>query len=456
MCKIMSLKIPKSGLNLHHHKCPVYNRVLSVSIDKPPAMPLPSLLGSELAYLPKFATSLAIGLLIGLERERSPSARAGLRTFALVTMFGTLSGLIASLTDSTWLILAGVLAIAAFMVSAYRQADLSHEPGTTTQAAILLTYMFGVGIWFGLSKLIVILAIVSTALLYFKPELRVWSERLTRRDLLSILQFAILSFVILPILPDQDYGPHQAINPYQVWWMVVLISGMSLAGYIALQFVNEKHGAPLLGFLGGMVSSTATSLVYARHSRANTAMSDMATIVILIANLVVLLRLFLLGMVVSPRLIEPLSVVFGSGVMVGIAFPLYWWRRLERAGNMPLPEMKNPTEIRTALTFGAIYAGVLFLTAWLSDVAGSRGLYLVALVSGITDMDAIMLSSLRLFNLERISAEQAMITIVLGLLSNTAFKLTLVVSIAGKVVGGRCASGMIAIGAGLTGALLLI
>lgn len=123
----------------------------------------------------------------------------------------------------------------------------------TTQAAILLTYMFGVGIWFGLSKLIVILAIVSTALLYFKPELRVWSERLTRRDLLSILQFAILSFVILPILPDQDYGPHQAINPYQVWWMVVLISGMSLAGYIALQFVNEKHGAPL-GFLGGMVS----------------------------------------------------------------------------------------------------------------------------------------------------------------------------------------------------------
>lgn len=419
-------------------------------------MSLPSLLGSELAYLPKFATSLAIGLLIGLERERSPSARAGLRTFALVTLFGTLSGLIASVTDSMWLILSGVLAIAAFMVSAYRQADLNHEPGTTTQAAILLTYLFGVGIWFGLSKLIVILAIISTALLYFKPELRGWSERLTRRDLLSILQFAILSFVILPILPNQDYGPHQAINPYQIWWMVVLISGMSLAGYIALQFVNEKHGAPLLGFLGGMVSSTATSLVYARHSRANAAMSDMATIVILIANLVVLLRLFLLGAVVSPRLITPLSMVFGSGVLIGIAFPLYWWRRLERAGSMPLPEMKNPTEIRTALTFGAIYAGVLFLTAWLSDIAGNRGLYLIALVSGMTDMDAIMLSSLRLFNLERINAEQAMITIVLGLLSNTAFKLALVISIAGKVVGGRCAGGMLAIGAGLASALLFI
>src|SRR5450756_2255455 len=183
--------------------------------------------------LPQFLTSLAIGLLIGLERERTPSAKAGLRTFALVALFGTLSALLSTKLGSPWLLIAGLLAVAGMIIAAYlnkpseplRQAQhRENDPGTTTVIALLLCYGLGAMIWYGLAELAVMLAIGITALLYFKPELRGISQRLTRRDLVAVLQFSVLTFIVLPILPDQDYGPYHAFNPHQAWLMVVLLS----------------------------------------------------------------------------------------------------------------------------------------------------------------------------------------------------------------------------------------
>ena len=192
--------------------------------------------GNGIEALPQFLTSLAIGLLIGLERERNPSAKAGLRTFALVAVFGTLAGLLSTKANSPWLLIAGLLAVAVMIVAAYiNNPKENNDPGTTTVAALLICYSLGVLVWYGSPKLAVMLAIATTTLLYFKPELQDISHRLTRRDLVSILQFSVLSFVILPILPDQNYGPYDALNPYHIWTMVVLTSGLSLAGYVALR-----------------------------------------------------------------------------------------------------------------------------------------------------------------------------------------------------------------------------
>ncbi len=204
--------------------------------------------GNGIESLPQFLTSLAIGLLIGLERERNPSAKAGLRTFALVSLFGTLVALLADKGHAPWLIAAGLLAVAGMIIAAYINTPTeNNDPGTTTVTALLISFALGVLVWFGYSKLAVMLAITTTVLLYFKPELQGMSQRLTRRDLVSILQFSVLSFVILPILPDQNYGPYEAFNPYQAWMMVVLISGLSLAGYVALRITGRRYGAPLLG-----------------------------------------------------------------------------------------------------------------------------------------------------------------------------------------------------------------
>jgi len=403
-----------------------------------------------LEYLPAFLTSLAIGLLIGIERERNPAARAGLRTFALVALFGTLAGMLTRETDSPWILLGGLLVVGFMTIAAYlRERDALADPGTTTVIAIVLCYGLGAIIWYGYGTLAVMLGITTTILLYFKTELHGWTQNLTRRDLVSVLQFAVLTFIVLPILPNRNYGPYDALNPHQIWIMVVLISGVSLAGYIALRVVGQRYGAPLLGLLGGLVSSTATTLMYARHGRNNRPLVALAAVVILLANLVVLARLAVVSGLVAPAVLPKLLPVLAAGLAPGLVLTALTWRRFGSGTEAPVPEITNPTEIRTSLGFGLLYAAILFLSSWLSDLIGNRGLYAVALVSGLTDVDAITLSSLRLYDLGKLEATGAVTAIGLAVIANIGFKLGLVFAIGGGVLGRRCTAGLLACAAGI-------
>lgn len=410
----------------------------------------------ELAALPRYVIALAIGLLMGLERERNPGAKAGLRTFALTALFGVLSAHLGTALGSIWLIPVGLLLVGGMMIAAYlRTPDEGGDPGTTTVAALMLCYGLGVLVWHDEAQLAVMLGIAATMLLYFKPELRGMSERLTRRDLLSVLQFAVLSLIILPLVPNRDYGPFGALNPYQIWWMVVLIAGVGLAGYAALRLVGPQRGAVMLGLLGGLVSSTATTLAFSRHVRASDAMIPVAVIVIVLANLVVLLRLGVLVAVLAPAMLAPLVPVLAGGLVAGALGAAYGVRRLKPAGELPDLAMSNPTELRTAMGFGLMYAVVLLAAAWLSDWLGTRGLYAVALVSGLTDVDAITLSSLRLFNLDRLPAAAVVNVIVLATLANLFFKSVLALVVGGHRMARHAAAGMGALGLGLIAAWAL-
>jgi len=412
-------------------------------------------LNGELAALPHFVTSLAIGLLIGLERERSPGSRAGLRTFALVALFGTLAAMLSE-KATPWLLLGGLLIVGLMTIAAYfRAKDDSVDPGTTTVAAILVCYGLGAAVWYDNDTLAIMLAIITTVLLYFKAELHGITEKLSRRDLISILQFAVLTFIILPILPDKNYGPYEAINPYQIWLMVVLISGVSLAGYVALQLIGPRHSA-VLGLFGGLVSSTATTLVYARRSTENPNFIPLAAVVILLANLTVLIRLAIVSAVASPAILPQLLPILGSGFLLGLGVTAYWWYQLKQQNELLVPETKNPTEMRTAAAFGLIYGIVLFFAAWLSDIAGSSGLYAVALISGLTDVDAITLSSLRLYELGKLEAIQAVTAISLAILSNIGFKLGLIFFFGNGLLAKKCIWGMLATAAGIGLALLFL
>ncbi|MFZ2524753.1 MAG: MgtC/SapB family protein [Candidatus Ferrigenium altingense] len=413
--------------------------------------------GNGIEALPQFLTSLAIGLLIGLERERNPSAKAGLRTFALVALFGTLSALLSTKLGSPWLLIAGLLAVAGAIIAAYtNHLREENDPGTTTIIALLLCYALGAMIWYGLAKLAVMLAIGVTALLYFKPELRGLSQKLTRRDLVAVLQFSVLTFIVLPILPDQNYGPYDAFNPHQAWLMVVLISGISLTGYAALQMVGTRYGAPLLGFLGGLVSSTATTMIYAKHGKSNPVMSNLAASVIVIASMVVLVRLLVVSAVVAFGALPGLLPVLAGGLVFGLMVALYNWRKMSKATELYIPETSNPAELHTAIGFGLLYVGVLLGAAWMADIAGNQGLYAVALASGLTDVDAITLSSLRLFNLGQLSEQQTVTAIALAILANLAFKFGMVIFIGGWALARQVAIGFAAISGGVIAGLLLM
>jgi uncharacterized membrane protein (DUF4010 family) len=401
-----------------------------------------SWLPAELATLPRYVVALAIGLLMGLERERNPAAKAGLRTFALTALFGVLAAHLATELDALWLVAVGLLLVGAMMIAAYLRAPQQPDgdPGTTTVAALMLCYGLGVLVWHDEIQLAVMLGIAATMLLYFKPELRGFSQRMSRHDLLSVLQFAVLALIVLPLLPNRDYGPYGALNPHQIWWMVVLIAGVGLAGYAALRLVGQQRGAVMLGLLGGLVSSTATTLSFSRHARASSAMIPVAVIVIVLANLVVLVRLGVLA---------HLLPVLAGGLVAGGLGAAYGVRRLRPQGELPALAMGNPTELRTALGFGLMYGVVLLAAAWLSDWLGTRGLYAVALVSGLTDVDAITLSSLRLYNLDTLSVTVVVNVITLATLANLAFKSVLALSIGGWQMARHAIAGMGAMGLGL-------
>lgn len=404
-----------------------------------------------------FATALGIGLLIGMERERRPDAAAGLRTFALVAMLGCLFALLGEKTGGPWLLAVGLFVISGSMVASnFSTRQEEQFRGFTSEAAIIITYGLGAAVWFGYSTLAVMLAITTTVLLYFKAELRQFSERTTPKDINSILQFAVLSLVILPILPSEDFGPYNAINPRQIWYMVVLISGLALAGYLALRIVGARHGAALLGIFGGLASSTATTMMFSRHARDHANLIRMSAIVILIANVMVMIRIGIVAGIVAPTLIVPVVTVFACGIVPGIALTLYGWRTLASAGDLPMPEVKNPTELKTAISFGLLYAVVLLASAWLQDIAGSSGVFIVALVSGLTDADASVLSTLRMFNLAKLAGGDAVIAVTLALMANLVFKIGLVLSIGGANLARYALPGLLAIGLGMAGGLLLV
>jgi uncharacterized membrane protein (DUF4010 family) len=415
------------------------------------------LLASEgLGAVPAFLTSLAIGLLVGVERERNPTAKAGLRTFALVALFGTLTALLSERAGSGLPLAAGLLLTGLGIIAAYRSAPEPTDPGTTTVAALLVVFALGAMSWYGERTVAVMLAVAVAALLYFKPELRGLLQRFERRDLLSVLQFAVLTFVVLPVLPDENFGPWGALNPYRIWLMVVLIAGISLAGYIALRLVGARHGAILLGFFGGLVSSTATTMVYSRHGREGRFV-HVAAFVILVANLVVMVRVGAVTAVVEPRALPDVALVLGAALAAGaVGLVGFWWRTLRNEEALPVPEIANPTEMRTALTFGALYAAVLLATAWLAEVAGSRGLYLVAVVSGLTDVDALTLSTLRLFALDKVGSVQAATAIAIAIGANLAFKLGLVLSLGGRALARQVMLPASLVAAGGLGALLAL
>lgn len=413
---------------------------------------------TELDYIARFLASLGIGLLLGLERESSQGGKAGVRTFALVAVLGTLCALLSEKTSDTLLLPIAVAALAAMMISTYRQAKPGEDPGTTTMVSLLICFGLGAATWFGYQQISVVIALVVTGLLYFKAELHGMTRLLSRQDWVSLFQFAVVTFVVLPVLPDKGFGPLDALNPYRIWLMVALISGLSFAGYLVLRLAGDKQGITVIGLvgaLGGLVSSTATTLAYSRHARSGQTAVNTGLVVVLAANVAVLVKLAVETAMVAPGVLPKILPVLAGGFLAGLPMPLITWRRLAHAAEIPHLEISNPSEMRVAMGFGVIYAGVLLALAWLNHVAGAGGVYSMAILSGLTDIDAITLSTLQLTNSGALSADQASRAIALAYLSSLALKFGIVWFMAGWAFALRAGIGYLCVIAGLCAGLAI-
>ena len=392
-------------------------------------------MNDALSLVLTFAVSAAIGLLVGLERERKPSAKAGVRTFTLIALLGSLAALLSEATESAWALGAGAVAVTGALVAAYLQdrETVRDDSGTTTVMAALVVFFLGGINYYGYRTPAVALGVGVTVLLYFKAEIEGFSHKLTGQDVRSMLQFAVLTAVILPLLPDRPFGPYGVLNPFQIWLMVVLVAAVSLSGYVAWRLTLGRHGLMLTGVLGGLVSSTATTLGYARQVAAGSQTLPAAVLVILLANATMLVRVLFLVGVVAPAALPSALVVVVPALLVSLAGVAWRWKSVDTAPANGEEAFRNPTQLGTALGFGAAYAVVLLFSAWANDVLGAGGVLALAAASGLTDVDAITLSSMQMLNREALSEQTALTAVAVAVASNLVFK-TVTASAAGGPV----------------------
>ncbi len=371
----------------------------------------------------KLGTSLALGGIIGIQRQRSGSDIGGIRTFPICAAIGTFLAMASPAGSRAWVILGGLLALTALLISSnwLRPVD-KRDPGITTEVAALLTLLIGAVVYSGPTIVAVAMGIVLLGILEFKPGLHAFAQKIQERDINAILQFGLVTFIILPILPNEPFGPFETLNPQKTWYMVVLVAGMGLAGYVGIKLVGVKYGMLLSGFLGGLVSSTATTMTFARRSREDEELSTIGTVVVMLACTMLFFRVTIEAAVVHRGMVPTLASRFAVMLIPALVVTYWLFRKAGSARSDAPPEVKNPCDLKTAVTFGILYAGILLVLALCKQYLGNAGLYVAATVSGLTDMDAITLSTAGLAGRGDISDATATNLIVVATISNTIFK----------------------------------
>ncbi|MCW5622413.1 MAG: MgtC/SapB family protein [Burkholderiales bacterium] len=353
-----------------------------------------------------FAIALLIGALVGIDREKRKreeghTSIGGLRTFVLMAGIGALTAWLSVEIDAPWIFIAGLLCVSAGVGLGYLVHARAHPDsiGLTTEMAAIVVFLLGGTVLFGYTAIAVGLAIATSAVLAYKQPLHGLVARIGREDMFAVLRLLIATFIVLPLLPDRTIDPWEALNPYKLWLLVILIAGLSLVGYVAARWIGSDRGAAVTGLTGGLVSSTAVTLTFARQSRGADAAGDALACGILIAWAVMFLRVIIEVLVVHAPLLRtlwmPFLVMAGAAGVAAGWFYLRSRRRRDgpdgRAKDDGVP-LSNPFSLTSAAKFAAFFAVVLMLVSLAQRYYADRGLLLVAALAGLTDVDAITLS----------------------------------------------------------------
>ncbi|RFF32005.1 MgtC/SapB family protein [Wenzhouxiangella sediminis] len=401
-------------------------------------------MSAEIEPFARLAVALAIGLLVGIERgwQRRESQEgqrvAGLRTFALIGLVGGVVGFM-SQDGGYWLIGLVFIGLAMASATAYVVTTRAgHDYGITSETAAMATYLFAALAGVGQMALASAAAIVMALLLGYKERLHGLLDAVRRQELTAGLKFLLISVVLLPILPDRGYGPWDALNPYVIWLMVVLIAGISFLGYIAIRVFGASRGIIFGGLFGGMASSTATTLAFARIGAREPVLSPVLAAGILLACAAMIARMMVVATLIHAPLFEllwlPALLLLGATLApVGFYLMSGLSRKPADAGESLL---RNPMELKSALLFGALLAAVMLLGKALSEWAGDAGLWALAAASGLADVDAITLSLARM-SAQDVALRVASVGIVIAAGANSLVKGGMALSIGGRSLGLR-------------------
>ena len=399
----------------------------------------------DLTLARNIAIAMLIGALVGIDREKKLAQAGGrgiggIRTFILLGLLGAASACGVEAWNLPWLLPLAVLVVGALVLAGYILHGLERREsiGLTTELAALAVFLLGALSASGHPDVAGPLGIIVSAVLAFKEPLHALVEKIGREDIYAGLKLLIATFIVLPVLPDRAVDPWGAINPYQLWWLVILISSLSLVGYVATRWLGHERGLAITGLTGGLVSSTAVTLTFARRSReaaTGAVQSRALAIGILLAWTVMFGRIIVEVAVVNPALLGSVLLPCGAMGLAAIAVAAtFHFRTTSMSGpgasaatDLPL---KNPFSLTSAMKFALFFAMVLLVVKGVQHFAPGKGLYLVAVLAGSTDVDAITLS---MAGYAKQSGEElvAVRAITLAALSNTAVKAGLIVALGG-------------------------
>jgi len=390
----------------------------------------------------QLAVAVAIGLLVGVERgwkgrEAEEGEREiGLRTLALVGLVGGLAGLLGSEFGGLSIGLM-FIGLAILLGLVYRiKADQRDDIGLTTEIAALATFLLAALSGLGHMAIASAGAVVMVILLGYKGQLHGWLRALKRAELTAGFKLLLISVVFLPLLPDRGFGPWQALNPYTIWWMVVLIAALSFVGYFAVRIAGPRAGTIFTAAFGGLASSTATTLNLARLARRKHTGMRLLAGGILLACGTMFPRMVLVATIVHAPLFLPL--LWPALAMALLTYgPALWLLRkshdVDEADDL-LPG--NPLELTSALSFGGLLALVMLAGKALTEWVGDAGVYALAAASGIADVDAITLS-LSAMSGEDLADRTAALAIVIAASVNSLAKAVMAGFVGGRNLGAK-------------------
>jgi uncharacterized membrane protein (DUF4010 family) len=395
------------------------------------------------------------GAAIGVERQWSghavgPTARiGGIRTF-------TLLGALAGIGGWLWALGFGPLGVtllaggAALVIAAYAAAS-RHDVDGTTEVAALVTLAAGSLAGLGHLGLASGITSVMCLLLVEKTRLHASVARLDDAGIKAGIRFAVMALVVLPLLPQGPYGPWGGIRPRELWMLVLFFSGLSFLGFIARRVVGPKHGYPLAGILGGLVSSTNVTFAFARESRARPSAAGPLAFGVMAASTVLIVRVLLATSVLNAHLMTALLPYLAPAFLIGAVLTAWGWRRL-KSPTEKIPEPGNPLELRSALQMAALFQGVLFLVHIAQSTWGDLGLVVSGALLGLTDMDALTISMARSAS-EPSAVLTAAQAISIGVVSNSVLKSAVSVAIGRGAVRTLAAAGLLAMGIAIAASL---
>jgi uncharacterized membrane protein (DUF4010 family) len=383
----------------------------------------------RLADFVPFAVSLALGALVGIERERSQTEQhpasfpGGVRTFPLVALLGCAASWLGS---ELGLAIFAVVAVGFFalVVASYVVSSLKGASGTTTALASLLTFTFGVMVHHDRALLAAALAVSMTALLSLRRPLHELTNRIEQDDLYAALKLAALTVVVLPVLPDVTYGspPYDVLNPFRLWLIVVLVAAMGFLGYVGVKLLGPGRGVVATGLLGGIVSSTAATYSLAGRSRDAPELSHPLALGIALAWSTMCVRVLLEVSAVNPALLRVAAAPVLAAMLAGLGGAgLVYVRAQHDAADHAVP-YRNPFSVWSAVRFAAIFTAALLVAKFAEATFHDAGLLVAAGLSGTVEVDAMALTLAKLSGSGEVTPEVAVRGIALAIGSNTLVK----------------------------------